>query len=193
MSTDFFKNKSLKFNTPDKVQGYIHSLSYNTGDTLYSAKKAMEKKKAHCLEGVFVAAALLERWDYDPFVLSLESQDYIDHCLFIYKAKTGWGAIGKSRDIGLAGREPRYSNLKNLVWSYFDPYVDRKAKILAWQVAHLDEIKCDWRQSSKNLWKLENHLLEIKHYKLNASQSRYQKNLNRYLKRGDLPPQKYWR
>lgn len=193
MKYDLFQKLSRHLNTPDKVQEYLHTFEYNKADTMYSALTALKLKKAHCLEGVFVAAAILEHCGYEPCVLSMESQDRLDHCLFIYQIKGRWGSVGKSRDRGLSGRTPRYRSIKDLVWSYFDAYIDRTGKITAWQVAHLDEISCDWRTSSKNVWDLENHLLEIKHHKLVSSPTRYKKNLKRYLATGDLPLHKHWR
>lgn len=193
MDYSLFQKLSRRLNSPDKVQEYLHNFEYNKAETMYSAKTAIEQQSAHCLEGVFVAASILEHSDYEPLVLSLESKDRLDHCLFIYQQKGLWGSIGKSRDRGLGGREPRYRSIRNLVWSYFDPYIDKTGMITAWQVAHLDEIPCDWRTSSKNVWDMENHLLEIKHHKLVASKQRYQKNLQRYLKTGDLPLHKHWR
>jgi hypothetical protein len=193
MKQDLIRKLSRHLNTPEKVQKYLHSFEYNKGETMYSAFTAIKKQKAHCLEGVFVAASLLEYSGYEPYVLSLESQDRLDHCLFIFQENGLWGSIGKSRDRGLGGRTPRYRSVKDLVWSYFDPYIDKTGKITAWQVAHLDEIECDWRYSSRNVWELENHLLEIKHHKLKSSIHRYKKNLKRYLKSGDLPLHKHWR
>ncbi len=193
MGKNIFQKLNLRLNTPDKVQNYLHGFQYNKGATMYSALTAVKLQKAHCLEGVFVAAAILEYSGYEPYVLSLESQDRLDHCLFIYQKKGLWGSIGKSRDRGLAGRAPRYRSLKNLVWSYFDTYVDLTGKITAWQVAHLDEIACDWRFSKKNVWELETHLLTIKHHKLVSSKDRYTRNLKRYKETGDLPLHHHWR
>ncbi len=193
MKNDHFQKLSRQLNTPDKVQEYLHGFEYNKADTMHSATSAWKKQSAHCLEGVFVAAAILEHSGYEPYVLSLESQDQLDHCLFVYQENGLWGSIGKSRDLGLCGREPRYRNLKNLVWSYFDAYVDKTGKVTAWQTAHLDEIECDWRFSSKDVWNLENHLLEIKHHKLISSPERYKRNLKRWHATGDLPAHKHWR
>ena len=193
MSSQLIEKLSRRFNTPEKVQKYLHRLKYNKGSTLFSALKTAQTKRAHCLEGVFLAAALLERHGYEPYVLSLESQDGLDHCLFIYQKKGRWGSIGKSRDRGLAGRPPIYKSIRDLVWSYFDPYIDKTGKITAWQVAHLDEINCDWRSSRFNVWKLENHLLEIKHHPLRSSKARYKKLLKRYLEKGELPLHRHWR
>ena len=193
MKNDPFHKLSQKYNTPNKVQSYLNTLNYNKDATMYSALTAIKLHKAHCLEGVFVAAAILERNGYEPYVLSLESQDKLDHCLFVYQAKGLWGSIGKSRDRGLGGRVPKYKTLAQLVNSYFDPYIDKTGKITAWQIAHLDEISSDWRCSPKNVWVLENHLLEIKHHQFTSTKSRYARLLKRYLEKGDLPLHKNWR
>lgn len=183
---------SRKYKNPWEVQKLLHSFSYNKLDTLSSAELTLQRQTAHCLEGVFVAAAILENYDYEPLVLSLESQDGLDHCLYVYQYNNRWGAVGKSRDKGLAGREPVFRNLKQLAWSYFDPYVDHSGKVTAWQVAHLDEVNVDWRRGKKNVWALENHLLQIPHHKIRASKRRYQKLLNLYKKGGYPPTQSHW-
>lgn len=192
MKNDLIWKLAQKLRTPLQVQKLLHTLKYNRKPTMYSALTSLQKNEAHCLEGVYVAAAILEIHGYEPLVLSLESQDGLDHCLFVYQEKGLWGSLGKSRDRGLAGRPPMYKNLKQLVWSYFDPYVDKTGKITAWQLAHLDEVGCDWRRSTRNVWALENHLLEIKHHKLNSSKQRYLKLWKRYLKRGDLTSLPHW-
>ncbi len=184
---------SQRLQTPDQVQNYLHSLQYNKERTLRSALGVVQHQASHCLEGVFVAASILEYHGYEPYVLSLESQDLIDHCLFVYQKEGLWGAVGKSQDHGLAGRAPIYRSLRGLAWSYFDPYIDTKARITAWQIAHLDEVACDWRRSPRNVWRLEKHLLEIKHYPLKSSEKRYQKYLRRYIAKGDIPMQEHWR
>lgn len=171
----------------------MFDLDYNPRPQLQSALSAIRSKTAHCLEGVFVAAAILEYHNYEPWCLSLESQDGLDHCVFIFKNNLNlWGAIGKSRDSGLNGRKPEFKTIKSLVKSYYDPYVDKTGRITAWQVAHLDEVNCNWRSSRRNVWKLENHLLEIKHHKYLTNRKHFNHLRQNYLKYGDLPPLKGW-
>jgi len=175
------------------VQNYLFDFDYNPKPQLQSALSSIQSQTAHCLEGVFVAAAILEYHDYDPWCLSLESQDGLDHCLFLFQGRNNlWGAVGKSRDFGLNGRKPEFKNIKDLVKSYYDPYVDKTGQITAWQVAHLDEVNCDWRRSPKNVWKLENHLLTIPHHKYTASKRRYETLKKNYIRRGDFLPLKQW-
>ncbi len=189
---DLIKFHSRKFKTPFQVQRLLNGLQYNSASTLASANSCLHRKSAHCLEGVFVTAAILEHHNYEPLVLSLESQDGLDHCLFVFQHKSRWGSVGKSRDKGLNGRAPVFRSLRDLAWSYFDPYVDHSGKLTAWQVAHLDEVGVDWRYSRTNVWKLEKHLLEIPHHPVKFSKKRYQKLLHHYHRGFDPVPQPYW-
>src|SRR4051812_50228540 len=116
-----------RLNTPAKVQRYFSSLPYNrepNGPTMRSFRELVKHKEAHCLEAAVAAAVILEQHGYPPLLLDIESVDLLDHVIFVYQEKGLWGAIARSRDIGLHGRKPLYRNLRQLVWSYFDPYVD---------------------------------------------------------------------
>ena len=162
------------------------------GETLRSAKAALAKKTAHCLEAAFIAAAILEQHGYPPRVLSFESQDGLDHVVYVFQEKNRWGAIARSRDDGLHGRPPIYRGLRELAWSYFDPYVDKAGRITAYQIANLDAIGANWRASSKNVWKLERYLLELPHRPLSSSETRYNRLLRAYLEHGPLPKRREW-
>ncbi|MBI1326973.1 MAG: hypothetical protein GC136_04950 [Alphaproteobacteria bacterium] len=146
----------------------------------------------HCFEAAMAAAAILEHHGYPPLVMSLESKDGLDHVIYVFKEKTGWGAITRSRDEGLHGRAPRYHSLRDLAWSYYDPYVDKTGKITAYQVAHMDDCGTNWRSSVKNVWKAEQYLIDLKHIPLKSSKSRYKKLHKDYLEQGPIPRQKNW-
>ncbi|MEK6627374.1 MAG: hypothetical protein AABY53_02015 [Bdellovibrionota bacterium] len=192
MNKNLFKKLSQKYNTPLKVQKLIRSFQYNRelgGETLNSAYKSFNRKSAHCLEGAVLAAAILEHQGYQPLVMSLESIDNLDHVIYVYKKNKKWGSIGCSRDAGLFGRRPVYRCLRDLAMSYYEPYIDKTGCITGYQVAHLDDSKSNWRFSSKNIWKLEQHLIEIKHVSFRFNKKRYQALFKRYLK-GILPKKK---
>lgn len=184
-----------KLKTPRQVQKYLRGLAYNReqeGETLSSAEEALRRKKLHCFEAAMAAAAILEHHGYPPLVMSLESKDGLDHVIYVFKEKNRWGAIARSRDEGLHGRPPRYRSLRDLAWSYYDPYVDKSGRIKAYQMAHLDDCGTDWRASKKNVWKAEQYLIDLKHNPLKSSLTRYKKLLRNYLKRGPMPRQKHW-
>jgi hypothetical protein len=183
---------SRKYKTPKQVQKFLRKLPYNRTHTLFSAETSARQGTAHCFEAAILAAAILERHGYPPLVISFESRDDLDHVIFVFQQKGKWGAIGRSRDEGLHGRPPIYRTLKELALSYYEPYVDKTGEILAFQIAHLDDSGADWRFSSRNVWKAENYLLEIRHQSIRQSRKYYQKIKKSYLKNGPMKRQKFW-
>lgn len=191
----FIQKLARQHRTPWQVQKLLHSFEYNreeNGTTLKSALKTLQERKAHCLEAAFAAAALLELNGYPPLVMSLESQDGIDHVVFIFREEGRWGAVGHSRDPGLFGRAPVFRSLRDLAWSYYDPYIDGSSKVTAYQMADLDDTEADWRYSSRNVWKAEKYLLDIVHRPLRSSTARYQRVLREYLKNGVCKEGRGW-
>ena len=185
-----------KYPTPSLVQKYLKSIPYNnekSGDTMRSAYQAIKNNKIHCLEASFVAAAILEHGGYPPLVLSLESQDYLDHVVYVYLENSKWGGISRSKDSGLQGRKPIFKSLKDLAASYIDPYIDGTGRITGYAVANLNNCGADWRHSKRNVWKAEQYLIAIKHSKINCSQVHYQKLLDRFNKGLKPIPHKSWR
>ena len=113
--------------TPKQVQEYLRQLPYNwekRGETLRTFRGVVRHGSAHCLEGALSAATIMEQHGYPPLLLDLESQDQLDHVLFLFKKHGRWGTIARSRDAGLHGRKPVFRTIRHLVMSYVDPYVD---------------------------------------------------------------------
>lgn len=184
-----------KLRSPLQVQKYLRSIPYNSeknGETLRSAYEAICAKKAHCLEATFVAAALLEYWGYPPLVMSLESQDDLDHVLFVFKHHGKWGSISRSRDEGLHGRAPLFSSLKDLAKSYLDPYVDHSGRVTGFGVTHLDLSRTDWRYADYDVWETEQFLIDLKHSPLKQNEAQYQALLRDYREGRPLKPEKFW-
>ncbi|MGB8507625.1 MAG: hypothetical protein WCD76_04405 [Pyrinomonadaceae bacterium] len=179
-------------NTPTRVQRYLSALDYNReqeGETLRTFREVVRRGAAHCLEAALTAAVMLEQHGHPPLLLSLASQDLLDHVLFVFKRGGLWGAVARSRDLGLHGRRPVFRTLRQLVWSYFDPYVDGSGRIVGYGLADLRDLSpYDWRFSAKNVWKVERHLQELPHLSLRSSDRRYQKLLARYAEFRRLHP-----
>src|SRR6185369_3585900 len=116
-----------RLNTPAKVQRWLTQTPYNwekQGGTMRSFREVVRLNEAHCLEAAVAAAVVLEQQGYPPLLLDIESIDLLDHVIFVFQEKGKWGSIARSRDIGLHGRKPVFRNLRQLVWSYFEPYID---------------------------------------------------------------------
>jgi hypothetical protein len=173
-----------RLRTPRQVQRYLRTIPYNwelEGGTLRSFREVVKLNTAHCLEAALAAAVILEQHGYPPLLLSFESKDLLDHVLFAFQERGLWGAIGRSRDLGLHGRKPRFRSVRDLAWSYFDTYVDYTGRILGYAVTNLYELGgYDWRFSPRNMWKIENYLREVPHKPLPSSDSRYERLLRRY-------------
>jgi hypothetical protein len=170
--------------TPEQVQRYLRGVPYNRergGATLRSFRGVIRHGEAHCLEAALTAAVIMEQHNYPPLLMSLESQDKLDHVVFIFQRKGLWGAVGRSRDLGLHGRKPVFRSLRQLAWSYFDTYVDKTGRITGYGAANLHDLgNYDWRFSLRNVWKVERYLCEIPHTELVSSDRRYKRLLARY-------------
>lgn len=170
--------------TPAQVQRYLSSLPYNwerKGGTLRSFREVLKVGEAHCLEAAVAAAVILEQHGYPPLLMDIESVDLLDHVIFVFHKDRKWGSIGRSRDIGLHGRRPLFRSLRDLTWSYFDPYVDFSGRIKGYGIMSLYDLgNYDWRFSPRNMTKIEDHLRAIPHRKIRSSDSRYERLLERY-------------
>ena len=167
------------------MQEFLRTLPYNwerRGETLRTFRGVVRHWEAHCLEGALVAATILEQHGYPPLLLDLESQDQLDHVLFLYRQRGRWGTVARSRDAGLHGRKPLFRTVRNLVMSYVDPYVDGSGRIRGYGVGDLRAlVRGDWRLSSGNVWEVEQALIRMPHRPLRTSDRRYRAMLRRFL------------
>jgi hypothetical protein len=174
-----------RLDTPSKVQRWLNALPYNTennGETQHSFRLVVRLKKAHCMEAAMFAAVVLEQHGYPPLLMSLESKDWLDHVIFVYRRHTGWGSVARSRDPGLHGRKPRFRSLRALAKSYYDGYVDYTGRLRSFGVVDLRKElpDYDWRLTDKNVWKVEQMLIDLPHQKIKSSDRRYRWLLRRY-------------
>lgn len=171
-----------KIKTPTQAQEWLRTLAYNKADTMYGLQGVLKRKKAHCLEGVLSVAALLEPHGYPPLILDLESKDNLDHTLFLYKENGKFGTVAMSRDVGLDGRKPVFKTIRALVQSYVIPYIDAKAEITGYGVLDLRTLADQsWRTSTKQLWYIEDALLEMPHSPIHTKKSTIKKWREKYL------------
>ncbi|HYE64717.1 MAG TPA: hypothetical protein VD966_03985 [Pyrinomonadaceae bacterium] len=181
--------------TPARVQRFLSLMPYNwerEGATLRSFREVVRRGEAHCLEAALAATVILEQHGYPPLLMSLESQDKLDHVVFIFQKNGLWGAVGRSRDLGLHGRKPVFRTVRQLAWSYFDTYVDYTGRITGYGVGNLEELgDYDWRFSPKNVWKVERYLQVIPHRPIRSSDRRYEQLLARYKEFRSRHPDKH--
>lgn len=173
-----------KHRTPRQVQAFLRKLKYNReeeGNSQRSFRTVIQRKSAHCLEAALTAAVILEQHGFPPQLISFESVDFLDHVIYAFQQDGMWGSIARSRDAGLHGRKPVFRTVRDLAASYIDPYVDFTGRITGYVLVDLNDLgNYDWRFSERNLWKLENYLLALKHNSLPTGEARYKRLLKQY-------------
>ena len=90
--------------------------------------------------------------------------------------------MARSRDPGLHGRKPRFRSPRALARSYYDGYVDYTGRVKGFGVANLADAMggYDWRLTTKNVWKVEQMLIDLPHRKIKTSIRRYRVLLKKY-------------
>jgi len=123
MSWNKEKTAFLKtLNSPDKIQAFLDSISYNPSYECRSPRWVIKKRSAHCFEGALFAAAALGFAGYPPLIVDMKAENDDDHVIAVFKKRGLWGAVAKSNFTTLRFREPVYRNLRELIMSCFDFY-----------------------------------------------------------------------
>src|SRR5512143_1327841 len=173
-----------RLSTPRAVQRWLRGLPYNWekgGETLRSFRSVVRLGTAHCLEAALAAAVVLEQHSYPPLLLSFESEDKLDHVLFVFREAGLWGSVARSRDPALHGRKPVFRTPRQLAASYREPYVDLTGRVTGYAVADLRDLgDYDWRLSPRNVWKVEKWLIGYPHRPLPMPEGRYRAARARY-------------
>ena len=186
-----------RLRTPDAVQRWLNALPYNTergAETLRSFRGVVRAGTAHCLEAALTAAVILEQHRFPPLVLSFESIDLLDHVIFVYRGRRGWGSVARSRDPGLHGRKPVFATPRALALSYFEGYIDFTGRIKAYAVVDLRVLGTyDWRLADRNVWKVERLLLDWPHRPIASSEARAGRLRRRYGAFRDAHGYKPWK
>jgi hypothetical protein len=133
----------------------------------------LRHRAAHCLESALLAACILEQHGYPPLVMTFESVDLLDHVIFVYRKDGRYGTVARSRDPGLHGRKPVFRTLRALAMSYFDPYIDPTGCITGYALVDLRSLGgYNWRLSRRNMWAVQQHLIDARHTRLKFSPAR---------------------
>lgn len=171
-----------RLNTPDKIQEFLNQLPYHLANTVYSPRKVLRERTAHCFEGALFAAAALRVNGYEPLVMDLEADHTdTDHVLAIYKESGAWGAIATSNYPGCRRRPAIYRNLRELALSYFNDYFSPRRRLTLRKYSLPVNLKRfdrqAWMTSEKDLWYIEDYLFDVHHTPLITK--KMEKNLPR--------------
>lgn len=160
--------------SPQRIQAFLNAIPINhelDGETVYSVRSVLKHRRAHCIEGAFVAACALWIQGAPPYVMHLDCDlsDY-PHVIALFRRRGAWGAISKTNGVALRYRDPVYRTLRELALSYFHEYSDKRGRrTLRSYTAAFDLRRLDpslWVNSEINCWAAHDRLAELRHYPL---------------------------
>ena len=170
-----------RLDTPQKIQVYLNAIPINhelDGETILSVREVLRQRRAHCIEGAFLAALALWVHGEPPLLLHLDCDlsDY-PHVIAVFRRKGCWGAISKTNGASLRYRDPVYRTLRELAMSYFHEYFNKQYK----KTLRSYSRTFDLRSMDPALWitrkeaceEIHERLVQARHYPLiSAAQER---------------------
>ncbi len=115
-----------KLSTPKKIQDYLEALPQHFvtgGEGMLSPRGVLSLKKAHCMEGAVLGAALLAYHGRPPLLIDFQTtSNDEDHVLAVFKERGLWGALSKTNHPVLRWRDPIYKSPRELAMSYAHEY-----------------------------------------------------------------------
>jgi len=163
-----------RLSTPQKIQSFINAIPANHeqgGETILSVREVLRQRRAHCIEGAFVAACALWVHGKPPLVMHLDcaASDY-PHVVALFRQGGAWGAISKTNGAVLRFRDAVYRSLRELAMSYFHEYSDKRGrKTLRSHSAAFDLRKIDpalWVTRESACGEANDRLAALRHYPL---------------------------
>src|SRR6266567_1714651 len=167
-----------RLDTPQKIQLFINAIPANHeigGETILSVREVLRQRRAHCIEGAFVAACALWIHGEPPLVLHLDCDpsDY-PHVIALFRRRSSWGAISKTNGAVLRYRDPIYRSLRELALSYFHEYCSKRGrKTLRSYSAAFDLRRIDpalWVTRDRSCLEANRRLAAARHYPLLSRQ-----------------------
>lgn len=160
--------------TPAQIQTFVNRIPINhehDGETVLSVREVLRQRRAHCIEGAFVAACALWLRGEPPLVMHMDCDlsDY-PHVITLFRRGGCWGAISKTNGSRLRFRDPVYRSLRELALSYFHEYTNRRGeKTLRSYSAPFDLRRIDaalWVTNPASCWEAHDRLEQLRHYPL---------------------------
>src|SRR5947199_5922100 len=121
-----------RLDSPQKIQMFVNAIPINHeigGETILSVREVLRQRRAHCIEGAFVAACALWIQGEPPLVMYMDcaATDH-PHVMALFRRGRAWGAISKHNGAQLRFRDPVYRSLRELAMSYFHEYFDKHGR-----------------------------------------------------------------
>ncbi|HEX8011770.1 MAG TPA: hypothetical protein VF814_12695 [Casimicrobiaceae bacterium] len=157
-----------RLDTPQRIQLFVNAIPANHeigGETILSVREVLRQRRAHCIEGAFVAACALWIQGRPPLVMYMgcDASDY-PHVIALFRHGTAWGAISKHNGPQLRYRDPVYSSLRELAMSYFHEYFDKRGQ----KTLRSHSAPFDMRRIDAALWVTSDKACDAAHARLAA-------------------------
>lgn len=160
--------------TPERIQEFLYAIPSNDepdGETVLSVREVLRQRRAHCIEGAFVAACALWLHGQPPLLMHLACavSDH-PHVVAVFRRGRCWGAISKTNGVRLRYRDPVYRSLRELAMSYFHEYTDRRGeRTLRSYTRPYDLRRVDpalWVTNPEDCWEIHDKLAALRHVPL---------------------------
>jgi hypothetical protein len=161
-----------RLHTPATIQDFLNTIPMNFQrgkPTCYSPRMVLKKRKAQCVEGALLAAAILRHHGHKPLVMELKSTAYdYDHLVAVFVIDGCYGAISKTNHGVLRYREAIYKSPRELAMSYFHEYFMHDGeKTMRSYTKPIDLSRFDkrnWMTAEDDLWDIYNYIEKVRHY-----------------------------
>jgi hypothetical protein len=163
-----------RLDSPHRIQAYLNAVPINHeigGETVLSVREVLRQRRAHCIEGAFVACAALWVHGEPPLLMHLDCHiSDFPHVIAVFRRGGGWGAISKTNGAPLRYRDPIYRSLRELALSYFHEYSNRRGHktlrsySLPFDLRRIDP--AEWVTNTKSCWTTHDRLVKLRHYNL---------------------------
>lgn len=167
--------------TPSRIQAFVDAIPTNhepDGETVHSVSATLALRRAHCIEGAFVAACALWVHGEAPLLMHLDTAGSDPpHVVALFRRRGHWGAVSKCNHAQLRFRDPIYRTLRELALSFFHEYCDKRGrKTLRSHSDPFDLRKLDpalWVTGEGPCWEAHDRLAASPHHALvTAAQAR---------------------
>jgi hypothetical protein len=161
-----------RLRTPEMIQDFVAAIPINfepDGDSCLSVAEVLRQRRAHCIEGAFVAACALWMNGARPLLMDFQAMGDDDHVIAVFRRGRHWGAISKSNHIWLRWRDPIYRSPREVALSYFHEYVRGSQKTL-WKYSRPFDLRFIdpklWVTNTEDCWDVAEALDLSPHYPL---------------------------
>lgn len=181
-----------RLDSPARIRDFLYAIPSNhepDGETVLSVREVLRQRRAHCVEGAFVAACALWLHGEPPLVMHLDcdASDH-PHVIALFRRGRFWGAISKTNGVRLRYRDPVYRSLRELAMSYFHEYHNKRGeRTLRAYTRPFDLRRVDpalWVTNPQACWEIHDKLAALHHVPLvTPSQARRLSRLDPFERR----------